>query len=921
MAADAAAQEAASARIVSVLQKFAPTELTSVDVLVCRSIGSPLAALAQVVARLGFEPGTASVTVTPGPLAVSPIVGQKTPKRTLYLRLTLANALNPKPVETPETKGVRDGGPLAGGGATLFVQRATETLLVELMEAVVGADDVLARAHVSLRRLVAGTAKRPTVALIATDGRVFGTIALGLMATGFSSPRAFEEETEEHYRRRLLKMRQRYPAAGSCDAVDPALDQHPDWEAMMKALVAKHGPEPGTYVLSFTVCACRDLPRAGTFDMGDPYVVLQLGHQTVRTKTMKANLAPSYNETFTLDVWDPLSDVVSVTVMDEDVDEDDLMCSTQVAVFGVAQGAARELWVPLVKEPGTAAAKAAGHIRVSLRTSTFGAGVVAADAAAQEAASARIVSVLQKFAPTELTTVDTLISRFPADPELAVQLVVARYGFEPGSVRCSIAVGAVTPEPGTKILLGSGVYVKVAPTGLEHDAKSSRRFRDPSGAAGGRLLLVADTVTFDLQSARDSFTLRVKVKSGLAKRTVAAIVVPVGALTPGTTYPLPVFATENGAVVARVDVTVTYSTASMLPVHPRLSLMDPVHLSAIVSRVGSTMTSAWSRLLPAAAAGSAALHASEAPDVHPAANALVLLSEFARTDRSSPLLSIAACAPDWNSTSRSNRGDDARLLCVRVLACRGLPKMDTFGSCDAFVQAALSTTCSSRVIAGETLPVFNTYNPDFSPEQRNELVFVIAAPPGGGPLRPAAASASTLPPAEPIALSVWDHDSVGKNDIVGFAQVDWRDQWLRTVQLGSAAPEVAWLPIGGRDGQGDALGVVRGWLVVQFGFLTDACPDLPSPPAVSASPPARTAPDSAMDVQSAVTRLTRFREKYKLRGIQAVHSEVVGGALAAHRTHANVVGPIDESRGDVTASFSTLMTKLVTEWGPEPVAP
>ena len=864
-----------------------------------------MTALAQVIARLGFEPGTASVLVSPGPLSVAPVAGRKTPKRDVYVRLTLGNAMNPKPVETPVTKGVRDGGPLAGGGATLFVQRPTETLLVELMASVPGSDDVLARAWVSLRRLVAGNAKRVGLALMSASApdEVFATLPLMLTVTGFSAPRPFEEETEEHYRRRLLKMRQRYPGAGPTDAVDTTLDDHADWEAMMKALVVRHGPEPGTFLLSFTVCACRDLPRAGTFDKGDPYVVLQLAKQTVRTKTIKGNLAPSYNETFTLDVWDPANDVVTVTVMDEDVDDDDVMCATKVAVFGVAQGVARELWVPLVKDPDSASAKAVGHIRVRLQTTSFGASVPAGDTAAQEAASARIVAVLQKFAPAELTSVDSIVSRCPADADRAVRLAVGRYGFEPGSIKCSITLGSLSTEPGIKPLSASSTYLKLAPAGHEHDAKVSKRFRDPTGTAVPKTLLVGETSTFDLQSPHDCFTLRVKAKSGATSVTVAAVVLPIGCLTAGRTYSVPAFAPDTGRVAVRIDVTMTYSDLSAIPTHARLSAVDPQRLSAILAVIGPCMTPSWRTLMPAAAPSFSTSSEADAPA---AANALVLLRERSRSTE------VSLLATPFDGSPHCSR-DGAAFLFVRVLACRDLPKMDTFGACDAYVEGAPSDNCKC-IVNGATLHVANTLNPDFSADQRNTLLFAMQA--AGHQSR----RDHPVPAFGPLKLTVWDYDSVGANDLVGCAELDWRDHSLRLANScdPSSNVESIWLPIGGRDGQGDPLGVIRGWIALQFGFLNDAFPEPPPPPATLPPRPGAAGSSLApgMSAQVAISRLTRFLSHYKLGGVQSVHPDILGPTLRERQSRGAAAGePLDVSRG-----FSELIGKLVKEWGAEPTS-
>ena len=106
--------------------------------------------------------------------------------------------------------------------------------------------------------------------------------------------------------------------------------------------------------------------------------------------TMKANPTPVFNATFDIDVYDPLHDVLRVTVMDEDVDDDDEMGVVDVCLQNLRLGQARERTFPLVRHSGEAKAKFAGNIKLTMVTTTFGGNVVAGDGPREEAVLKRL---------------------------------------------------------------------------------------------------------------------------------------------------------------------------------------------------------------------------------------------------------------------------------------------------------------------------------------------------------------------------------------------------------------------------------------------------------------------------------------------------------------------------------------------------
>lgn len=65
------------------------------------------------------------------------------------------------------------------------------------------------------------------------------------------------------------------------------------------------------------VIEAKDLPPTDPNGLSDPYVRLQLGKQRFRTKVIKKNLNPKWDEEFSFKV-DDLSEELVISVMDED---------------------------------------------------------------------------------------------------------------------------------------------------------------------------------------------------------------------------------------------------------------------------------------------------------------------------------------------------------------------------------------------------------------------------------------------------------------------------------------------------------------------------------------------------------------------------------------------------------------------------
>lgn len=99
-----------------------------------------------------------------------------------------------------------------------------------------------------------------------------------------------------------------------------------DRSSAVAAPAAKTIPTVGN--LTVEVICGRDLPPMDG-DTSDPFVKIKYGNQKFRTKTLKKNLQPQWNETFQF-VNIPIGAVLELKVMDEDFTSDDQMGQSEI---------------------------------------------------------------------------------------------------------------------------------------------------------------------------------------------------------------------------------------------------------------------------------------------------------------------------------------------------------------------------------------------------------------------------------------------------------------------------------------------------------------------------------------------------------------------------------------------------------------
>eukprot|EP00760_Papus_ankaliazontas_P015566 PhM_4_TR16592/c0_g1_i1/m.2627 len=118
--------------------------------------------------------------------------------------------------------------------------------------------------------------------------------------------------------------------------------------------------------LIVTVLGCRDLEDKDTFGKSDPYVVLHCGGKKFKTKVIKNNLNPNFNEQFTFFVADPNTEQVKFEVYDSDTFSDDLIGWYTLSLAGLERGKKSEGWY-LLQKPAKK-----GTLGVSLLAEDFG---------------------------------------------------------------------------------------------------------------------------------------------------------------------------------------------------------------------------------------------------------------------------------------------------------------------------------------------------------------------------------------------------------------------------------------------------------------------------------------------------------------------------------------------------------------------
>ena len=94
--------------------------------------------------------------------------------------------------------------------------------------------------------------------------------------------------------------------------------------------------------LLVTVLGCRDLESKDTFGSSDPYVKIGCGGKSFKTKVIKNNINPNFNEQFTFLVGDPNTEQPRIQVFDEDSVNDEIIGGYAISLQGLERGVKKE---------------------------------------------------------------------------------------------------------------------------------------------------------------------------------------------------------------------------------------------------------------------------------------------------------------------------------------------------------------------------------------------------------------------------------------------------------------------------------------------------------------------------------------------------------------------------------------------------
>jgi len=90
-------------------------------------------------------------------------------------------------------------------------------------------------------------------------------------------------------------------------------------------------------MLAVTVHRAKKLEKKGMFGKADPYVLVQLGDQRIKSKTVGNSQNPDWDFTANMNFNGDSRQQLVIEVLDEDVGKDDLLGSTSISMIGILQ--------------------------------------------------------------------------------------------------------------------------------------------------------------------------------------------------------------------------------------------------------------------------------------------------------------------------------------------------------------------------------------------------------------------------------------------------------------------------------------------------------------------------------------------------------------------------------------------------------
>eukprot|EP01121_Diplochlamys_sp_Union-15-3_P003248 TRINITY_DN130_c0_g1_i8.p1 TRINITY_DN130_c0_g1~~TRINITY_DN130_c0_g1_i8.p1 ORF type:complete len:372 (+),score=118.56 TRINITY_DN130_c0_g1_i8:87-1118(+) len=129
-----------------------------------------------------------------------------------------------------------------------------------------------------------------------------------------------------------------------------------------------------SYSVNVRVIGARNLPAADLNGSSDPYCKLQVGYEyrwipkMKKTKIIKKNKNPVWNESFVMDVKEPEKDKIRLIISDHDfIGSDEMLGEAQYQLSQLPAGVETNLWLPLVRR-----SRHQGEVNVALTPNGFG---------------------------------------------------------------------------------------------------------------------------------------------------------------------------------------------------------------------------------------------------------------------------------------------------------------------------------------------------------------------------------------------------------------------------------------------------------------------------------------------------------------------------------------------------------------------
>ncbi len=285
-------------------------------------------------------------------------------------------------------------------------------------------------------------------------GDLGGKIGFTARTIGFGRPALpFRQEVEDPFRERVIRLTRRYlpdslhdyemflwEKVGQKDQVSAA-----DLEAGVQSTVQAFGFEPGKGVVKIVIHSVEKLLQdSKVAKKATPYVELELGNQqksvflskTKRTKTQKSPPGPTHpriEEVFEVDVFGD-SEEIKLTVMNDIAGLDYEFGTVMLSLKSLQRGVAKKRTHPIVGKAGTSEACVQGYLTVSIETQCFGQ-PGALDEEMDNVWSRRLLNMYKKYNRYGMHTVDSVVKK-----ETELQLLVQKYGPEPGTFRVHVTV-------------------------------------------------------------------------------------------------------------------------------------------------------------------------------------------------------------------------------------------------------------------------------------------------------------------------------------------------------------------------------------------------------------------------------------------------------------------------------------------------